>query len=75
MKSHNFLIARIPMKSPRFIAGMCMFLCVAATTSMAQAPGKIRLAGFTPNEVRTGRATLVGHYDPNQMLRLVIGLQ
>jgi subtilase family serine protease len=29
----------------------------------------------TPQEVQSGEATLVGHYNPNQMLRLVIGLQ
>lgn len=30
---------------------------------------------YTPNPVAAGTATLAGHYNPNQMLRLVIALQ
>jgi hypothetical protein len=29
----------------------------------------------TPRAVQEGTATLVGHYNPNQMLRLTLGLQ
>jgi kumamolisin len=33
------------------------------------------LAGITPNQLHDGTATFMGHYNSNQKLRLVIGLQ
>jgi subtilase family serine protease len=33
------------------------------------------VAGHIPSPVRDGRARLTGHYDPNRVLRLVVGLQ
>ncbi len=44
-------------------------------SALAQTSDGVTLSGHTPKELGEGSATLVGHYDPNQMLRLVIGMQ
>jgi len=43
--------------------------------ALAQTSDSVTLSGHTPKEVAGGSAALVGHYNPNQMLRLVIGIQ
>jgi Pro-kumamolisin, activation domain/Bacterial Ig-like domain (group 3) len=61
------------------LVAVILLLMVAAGFSsrhaMAQAPDMTRLTGHTPNVVIDGTAKFVGHYNPNQMVRLVIGLQ
>ena len=61
------------------LVAVILLLMVAAGFSsrpaMAQAPDMTRLTGHTPNVIMNGTAKFVGHYNPNQMLRLVIGLQ
>jgi Pro-kumamolisin, activation domain/Bacterial Ig-like domain (group 3) len=54
------------------IVALCM---LAAWPALAQSSDSVALSGHTPKEVPGGSATLVGHYNPNQMLRLVIGIQ
>jgi hypothetical protein len=62
-----------------FPIGAILFLAVTfgffARPVMAQAPVMTRLSGHTPKAVMDGTAKPVGHYNPNQMLRLVVGLQ
>lgn len=50
-----------------------ILLACGAMTALAQQ--NIVPGGPTPIEVLNGSATLVGSFDPNQMLRVVIGLQ
>jgi hypothetical protein len=77
MKYHPFfpLRAHALTKIRRRVVGLFVILIAVVTGLFAQAPGKSTLSGHTPKEVRDGTATLVGHQDPNQMLRLAIGLQ
>jgi pro-kumamolisin-like protein/Big-like domain-containing protein len=46
-----------------------------ATTSVSATLPNVKLGGPTPREVTDGSAKLIKHYDPNQKLRLVFGLQ
>lgn len=48
-------------------------LALLSSLSHGQSPGA--MSGVTPKEIQDGSATLVGHADPNQQLRLVIGLE
>jgi len=54
------------------LVALCM---LAAWPALAQSADSVALSGHTPKEVAEGSATLVGHYNPSQMLRLVIGIQ
>jgi hypothetical protein len=54
------------------IVALCM---LAAWPALAQSSDSVTLSGQTPKQVVEGSATLVGHYNPNQMLRLVVGIQ
>ena len=53
------------------MAGICSMTAVAQS---AHVPGTGTVRE-TPPQVLNGSATLVQHYNPNQMLRLAIGLQ
>jgi hypothetical protein len=60
--------------------GLCLLVSAmialgAATPRPLNAQGTRPTAGQAPPSVVNGTATLLGHYSPNQMLRLVIGLQ
>jgi len=54
-------------------AGLIFVMLLATSAFAGQAVSA--LAGATPPQVRDGSAALVGHYEPQQHLRLVIGLQ
>ena len=74
-----FPLSLVPSPDWKSLVAVILLLMVATGFSsrpaMAQAPDMTRLTGHTPNVVMDGTAKLVGHYNPNQMLRLVIGLQ
>jgi hypothetical protein len=61
------------------LSGLLLLAGVAGSIqpAMAQFSQKVPrfTAGFTPDPVALGRATLVEHVSPDQVLRLVIGLQ
>jgi pro-kumamolisin-like protein/Big-like domain-containing protein len=70
----------------RICARVCAFLLLAccalpmaaqqpATTSVSATLPNVKLGAPTPHQVVDGTAQLVKHYDPNQKLRLVFGLQ
>jgi hypothetical protein len=59
-------------KSMKWISIWALFL--AACTALAQTNASRPPAGGPPLDVRNGRATLVGHFNPQQMLRLAFGL-
>ena len=56
------------------IINICVLLVVFAGVSPLSAQQKVTIAG-TPNALQDGSAQLVGHYNPQQMLRLVLALQ
>ena len=57
-----------------FIAMAVMALSWFSPAALAQS-GTVALPGHMPKQVEDGSATLVGHYNPDQMIRLTIGLQ
>jgi hypothetical protein len=72
-------VATMPWHSVRdlgcMVALTVLTLTLLQNAALAQSqPATVSLA-TTPLEVTNGAAKLVGHYDPNQKLRLVIGLQ
>jgi hypothetical protein len=54
------------------IVALCVF---ASWPASAQTSDSVTLAGHVPTKVQNGSATLVGHYNPNQMLRLALAVQ
>jgi hypothetical protein len=63
----------------KFLVGAFLFLFAALACfvqpGMAQAPTKVVLKDHVPKPVLDGRATLVGPFKLDQMLRLVVGLK
>ena len=59
-------------KSAKWISISALFL--AACTALAQTKASRSPAGETPWDVRSGKAKLVEHFNPQQMLRLAFGL-
>lgn len=60
--------------APRFAAAALIALA-AAIPALPQTGAGTPLAGITPPAVVNGTAVQAGHYNPDQMLRLVFGLQ
>jgi len=58
----------------RLVVAVLMFVIFSGSLALAQQAAS-SLAGAAPREVRNGSATQIGHYDMQQHLRLVIGLQ
>jgi Pro-kumamolisin, activation domain/Abnormal spindle-like microcephaly-assoc'd, ASPM-SPD-2-Hydin len=48
---------------------------LASWPTLAQTSDSVALSGHVPLKVQNGTATLVGHYNPNQMLRLGLAVQ
>jgi hypothetical protein len=59
------------------IVAFCVFASwpVLAQTSSSTQEGSLTLANHMPAKVLNGTATLVGHYNPAQMLRLALAVQ
>jgi Bacterial Ig-like domain (group 3)/Pro-kumamolisin, activation domain len=59
------------------IAALCVFASwpALAQTSSSTEEGSLTLPNHIPSKVANGTATLVGHYNPGQMLRLVLTVQ
>ena len=57
------------------VAGRLLLLSFGLASLAASGQGAIPLSNQTPIEVSSGAARLLGHYDPTQMLRVVIALQ
>ncbi len=51
------------------------FALAAAATALAQTDQRPSPAGEPPVQLRQGRAKLIGHFNPQQTLRLAVGLQ
>jgi hypothetical protein len=84
MESYHFSPSSSPSCSAltqtgKYLVGVFLALIVGMAFSvmpaMAQSPQKASLAGHTPKPVLEGAAKVMGHFDPSQKLRLVIGLQ
>lgn len=54
------------------IVALCL---LASWPTLAQTSDSVTLSGHVPLKVQNGTATLVGHYNPNQMLRLGLAVQ
>jgi hypothetical protein len=54
------------------IVALCL---LASWPTLAQTSDSVTLPGHVPLQVQNGKATLVGHYNPNQMLRLGLAVQ
>ena len=62
----------------RRVLATVMFWLFTLTTGAIAADGRgstVVLAKLTPHQVLDGTAKRIGHYDPNQKLRLVFGIQ
>src|SRR3984885_15806000 len=57
-----------------FMAVAVMALSWFSPAALAQS-ATVALSGHMPKQVEDGSATFMGHYNPDQMIRLTIGLQ
>jgi hypothetical protein len=69
------LVCRSSVRSAKAASTLIgVFAFAIATAALAQ-NSLTTIVGSTPNEVKSGSVALIGHYESQQLLRLVIGLQ
>jgi subtilase family serine protease len=76
MKRRRFFFSSFATTATRnFLVGPFLLVLGVSAIAQSQASATARVNGHMPKAVIDGTATLIGHYNPNQTLRLVIGLQ